>query len=123
MKKHIILLLVTGMSMLLATSCGFLEDYLDKAPESGLTEDIVFTKYANFKLFFDAVYDGRKYYSGSWRNTWNYKSCCPLWMDCWDQKYCINSTTDMMDQGRYMEGQAWKSGMSPFHYRAPSGAT
>ncbi len=29
-----------------------LEDYLDKAPESGLTEDIVFTKYANFKTVF-----------------------------------------------------------------------
>ena len=99
-----------GMSLMFLNSCSFLEDYLDKAPESGLTDEIVFTKYANFKLFFDAVYDGRKYYSGSWRNTWNYKSCCPLWMDLWDQKYCLNSTTNACDQGRYMEGQAWKSG-------------
>ena len=110
MKKHYILLLIVGMSMLMATSCGFLEDYLDKAPESGLTEDIVFTKYANFKLFFDAVYNGRKYYNNGWRDTWNYACCTPLYMDCWDQKYCINSTTDACDQGRYMEGQAWKSG-------------
>lgn len=108
MKKQIILLMLTGMSLVLPTSC--LKEYLDKAPESGLTEEIVFTKYANFKLFFDAVYDGRKYYNGDWRTTWNYKTCTPLYMDFWDQKYCINSTTDMCDQGRYMEGQAWKSG-------------
>jgi hypothetical protein len=108
MKKHFIPLLIAGMSLVFTTSC--LKQYLDKAPESGLTEDIVFTKYANFKSFFDAIYDGRKYYSGSYRDTWNYKSTLPLYMDLWDQKYCINSTTDACDQGRYMEGQAWKSG-------------
>jgi len=110
MKKHYILLILLGMSLAFTTSCSFLEDYLNKAPESGLTEDIVFTKYANFRLFFDAVYDGRKYYNNGWRDTWNYKSMCPLYIDTWDQKYCINSTTDACDQGRYMEGQAWKSG-------------
>jgi hypothetical protein len=108
MKKRFILLLITGTSLLLTTSC--LKEYLDKAPESGLTEDIVFTKYANFKLFFDAVYDGRKMYNGSYSGNWNYKSTLPLYMDCWDQKYSINSTTDAIDQGRYMEGHAWKSG-------------
>ncbi|MDO9341257.1 MAG: RagB/SusD family nutrient uptake outer membrane protein [Bacteroidales bacterium] len=108
MKKHFILLLITGMSLVLTTSC--LKDYLDKAPESGLTEDIVFTKYANFKLFFDANYNGRKYYNNGWRDTWNYKTTTPFYIDEWDQKYCINSTTDACDQGRYMEGQAWKSG-------------
>jgi hypothetical protein len=106
MKKYFILLF-TVLSLLLTTSC--LKKYLDKAPESGLTEDLVFTKYANFKLFFDAVYDGRKWYNGSYAGTWNYKSTLPLYMDTWDQKYCINSTTDLHDQGRYMEGQAWKS--------------
>lgn len=109
MKKYFIILI--AFAGLLLTSCEkFLEDYLNKAPESGLTEDVVYTKYANFKSFFDAVYDGRKYYNGDWRSTWNYKTCLPLYMDTWDQKYCINSTTDACDQGRYMEGQAWKSG-------------
>jgi hypothetical protein len=108
MKRYFILLLITGMSLILTTSC--LKEYLDKAPESGLTEDIVFTKYANFRLFFDAIYNGRKYYNNGWRDTWNYSTCTPLYMDLWDQKYCINSTTDACDQGRYMEGQAWKSG-------------
>jgi hypothetical protein len=111
MKKHLILVSVLSMSMILITSCKkFLNDYLDKAPESGLTEDVVFTKYANFKLFFDALYSGQKYYNAGWRDTWNYRSCTPLYMDTWDQKYCLNSTTDAIDQGRYMEGHAWKSG-------------
>ncbi len=108
MKKQLILLLITGMSLFLTTSC--LEEYLDKAPESGLTEDVVFTKYANFKLFFDANYDGRKWYANGWRDTWNYKSTTPFYIDQWDQKYAMNSTTDAADQGRYMEGHAWKSG-------------
>jgi hypothetical protein len=108
MKKHLILLLAIGMILVLTTSC--LKEYLDKAPEQGMTEDMVFTKYANFKLFFDAVYSGQKYYSGGWRDTWNYRSATPFYMDLWDQKYCINSTTDAIDQGRYMEGHAWKSG-------------
>jgi hypothetical protein len=33
-----------------------------------------------------------------------------LYWDLWDQKYSIESVTDASDQGRYMEGQAWKSG-------------
>jgi len=53
MKKYFILIFVV-LSMLPTTSC--LKKYLDKAPESGLTEDIVFTKYANFKLFFDEAW-------------------------------------------------------------------
>jgi hypothetical protein len=108
MKKRIILLMITGMSLMLTTSC--LKEYLDKAPESGLTDEQVFSKYANFKLFFDAVYDGRKYYSGSYRDTWNIKSLHPLYFDNWDQKYPLISTTDWSDNGRYMEGHAWKSG-------------
>lgn len=108
MKKQLILLLITGMSLFLTTSC--LKEYLDKAPESGLTEDLVFTKYANFKLFFDANYDGRKWYNNGWRDTWNYKSTTPFYIDQWDQKWAFISSTDAADQGRYMEGHAFKSG-------------
>ncbi|MCX6334596.1 MAG: RagB/SusD family nutrient uptake outer membrane protein, partial [Bacteroidia bacterium] len=101
---------IMGMGLAFTTSCSWFNGYLDKAPESGLTDDLVFTKYANFRQFFDACYNGRKYYNGGWVTTWNYQVCCPLYVDTWDQKYCINSTTDACDQGRYMEGQAWKSG-------------
>ncbi len=54
MKKYIILFLsILGGSVLL-TSC--LEKYLDKAPESGLNEDGVFTKYDNAFKYLDYVF-------------------------------------------------------------------
>lgn len=89
------------------TSC--LEDYLDKAPESGLSEDEIFTKYDNFKQFFYSVYEGRKYYSGGWRD-YNIKTAFPLYFSQWDQKYSWEGITDAADQGRYMEGHTFKSG-------------
>jgi hypothetical protein len=113
MKRFIILLLFTGLFMFIAPSC--LEDYLDKAPESGLTEDEIFTKYVNFKLFFNAVYEGQKYYSGgsAWRD-YNIKTAFPLYFSFWDQKYSLEGMTDAADQGRYMEGHTFKSGSCSF---------
>jgi starch-binding outer membrane protein, SusD/RagB family len=55
MKKYIILFLCMGVGSLFLNSC--LEKYLDKAPESGLTEDMVFSKYDNTRLYFDYVYN------------------------------------------------------------------
>lgn len=105
MKKYILLfILIWGL--LFTTSC--LNDYLDKAPESGLTEDEVFTNLANFKLFFDAVYDGRKEWDG-W-DQYNIKCAFAVNFDFWDQKYGWEGVTDCADGGRYMEGHAWRSG-------------
>lgn len=107
MKKYIFIVLLVMVSMIIAPSC--LEDYLDQAPESGLSQEEVFTKYENFKLFFDAVYEGRKYFSGGWRD-YNIRTGFPLYFNMWDQKYGWEGMTDCADQGRYMEGQAFKSG-------------
>ena len=90
MKKYIILIFV-GVFAFLLPSC--LEKYLDKAPESGLTKEDVFSKYENFKLFFDAVYNR----SGNI----NIKSAYPLWFDMSTDKFTWESLTDMADQGRY----------------------
>jgi hypothetical protein len=111
MKKYILLLILAGFMVILPTSCvdEFLNDYLDKAPEQGLPEDQVFSRLANFKSFFDAVYQGTQRYSGNWRD-FNIKYCFPFFWDAWDQKYSSESVTDAADMGRYMEGQAWKSG-------------
>lgn len=111
MKKFIILLLFTGISVFIAPSC--LEDYLDKAPESGLSEDEIFTKYENFKQFFYAVYEGQKSYNNNWRD-YNIKTAFPLYFSFWDQKYSLEGMTDAADQGRYMEGHAFKSGSCSF---------
>lgn len=110
MKRLIILLALAG-TMFLMNSC--LEDYLDKAPESGLSEDEIFTKYENFKQFFDGVYEGQKMYNGNWRD-YNIKTAFPLYFSFWDQKYSTEGMTDAADQGRYMEGHTFKSGSCSF---------
>ena len=106
MKKFLIVILM-GMTFLTVTSC--LEEYLDKAPESGLTEEEIFTKYDNFKQFFYGVYEGQKYYSDGWRE-FNIKNAFPRYFSHWDQKYSWEGLTDAADQGRYMEGHTFKSG-------------
>jgi hypothetical protein len=115
MKKYILLLMLAGFMVILPTSCvdDFLNNYLDKAPEQGLPEDQVFSRLSNFKSFFDAVYAGRQQNAGTWAGGWsdyNIKLCFPLYWNSWDQKYSMESVTDAADMGRYMEGQAWKSG-------------
>lgn len=106
MKKFLIVMLM-GMTFLTVTSC--LEEYLDKAPESGLSEEEIFTKYDNFKQFFYGVYEGQKYYSDNWYE-YNIKNAFPLYFSQWDQKYSWEGMTDAADQGRYMEGHTFKSG-------------
>ena len=93
MKKFLIVILM-GMTFLTVTSC--LEEYLDKAPESGLTEEEIFTKYDNFKQFFYGVYEGQKYYSGGWRE-FNIKNAFPRYFSHWDQKYSWEGLTDAAD--------------------------
>lgn len=56
MKKYIILLLIVGVGSLFLSSC--LEKYLDKAPESGMNSEAVFSKYENAKKYFDFVFSG-----------------------------------------------------------------
>lgn len=106
MKKILIITLLAGVTLVLPTSC--LKKYLDKAPNQGLTDEQIFTKLANFKLFFDAVYAGTTY--GTAWNDYNIKNAFPLYFAVWDQKYSYEDVTDAADAGRYMEGQAWKSG-------------
>ncbi|MCA1759320.1 MAG: RagB/SusD family nutrient uptake outer membrane protein, partial [Bacteroidales bacterium] len=111
MKRIILILILAGTSMFIAPSC--LEDYLDKAPESGLSEDEIFTKYDNFKNFFYAVYEGQKRYNNNWRD-YNIKTAFPFYFGNWDQKYTLEGMTDAADQGRYMEGHTFKSGSCSF---------
>ena len=106
-RKYTIIFLCLGLIMFSYTSC--LEDYLNKAPESGLSEDDVFSNYENFKLFFDAVYKGRTT-SGSSSYNVNIQTAFPLYFCFWDQRYTWEALTDMCDQGRLMESQSIKGG-------------
>ncbi len=107
MKKYIILLLMTGI-MMVTPSC--LEEYLDQAPESGLNEEEIFSKYANFRQYLYGVYEGQKYFGTSGWRDYNIKNAFPLYFNSWDQKYTWEGVTDAADMGRYMEGHTMKSG-------------
>ena len=54
MKKHIILFISLGFCLLLNTAC--MDKFLDVSPETGISEDVIFTKYENMKKFFDYIY-------------------------------------------------------------------
>lgn len=97
--KRYFLLPVALMCMFIHTSC---TDYLDKAPESGLTEEEVFGKYVNFKNFFNTVYSGQK--------NRNIKCSFPLYFAAWDQKFSMEALTELADNGRLIAGQTIKGG-------------
>lgn len=105
MKKLIILVLSISLTL---TSCW--DDYLDKAPESGLTTEDVFSKYENFKLFFNAVYEGTSiaptttsYYD------YNIKTSYSLYLSIGDFRCTWEALTETADMGR-INRQAIKQG-------------
>jgi hypothetical protein len=99
-KRYSIIFLGIILTMLFQTSC--LEDYLDQAPEAGLSEEAVFTKYENFKSYFNKVYTGS--------DNMNIKNGFSLFFNIWNQKCMIESFTDASDQGRLMLAQTIKGG-------------
>ncbi len=82
------------------TSC--LDEYLNVSPESGLDDEAVFTKYENFKKFFDVVYSdyGNYAIATAYPLHWSYSS----------QKFTLESLTDMCDMGRLQLSQPFKRG-------------
>jgi starch-binding outer membrane protein, SusD/RagB family len=101
--------------MLSATSC--LNEYLDKSPDSGLSESEVFSKYDNFQKYFNAVYNGpntkmRPYY--------------PLMFNLNSTKFTTDGLTDICDMARLGTCQTIKLGdgqsaIRPFGYNDYSG--
>ncbi len=81
------------------TSC--LEEYLDKAPDAGLDEKEVFSKYANFKSYFYSVYSGANF---------NIKAHYPLWFAGNNQKFTMEGLTDLCDMTRIQRCQPGKQG-------------
>ncbi|WP_025761218.1 RagB/SusD family nutrient uptake outer membrane protein [Dyadobacter tibetensis] len=107
MKKYFTRLVAATVLLVAPVSC--IKDFLEKAPESGLTTTDVFTKYENFKKFFDAIYEGTKQEGGTWRG-YNIKLAYASYLNFWDQKYTLESLTDMSDMGRLMDAQVIKNG-------------
>lgn len=100
MKKYIIIFYLV-LGILFSSSCS---DYLGQAPESsGLTEEDVFTNYENFKLFFDAVYDGNK------SDNLNIKTGYPLFFML-NQKSSWEGITELSDPCRFNSTHIIKGG-------------
>lgn len=106
MKRFIIKTLTLFLFLFILGSC---EEYLDKAPDAGLTNEDVFEKYANFKLFFDASYNGRITDGSNYREV-NIRTGYPLWHAMWDQKTMFDALTEIADAGRLFRAQDWKQG-------------
>lgn len=98
MKNHINILL---LFLTLSAATGCLNEYLDRAPDAGLSEAEVFTKYANFKNYFYAVYNGANY---------NIKGHYPLHWAQNSQKLTMEELTDMCDKTRIQRAQSIKLG-------------
>ena len=80
---------------------GCLNEYLDRAPDAGLTETEVFTKYANFKSYFFSVYNGSGF---------NIRCHYPLHWCMNSQKLTLEELTDMCDKTRIQRAQPIKLG-------------
>lgn len=98
MKKYI-LLFIAAIGLSIQFSC---TDYLDKAPESGLSEEDVFSKLANFKKFFYTVYEGKE--------NKNIKCAHSLYIAAWDQRFGLEAMTELADTGRPTSARAIKGG-------------
>ena len=103
MKKHLKIIVLAGLLAFILPSC--LESYLNEAPDAGLTTDVVFSKYTNMRLYFDAVYDGT-HPNG---NDYNIKTAHPLYFSL-RMEYTWDGMTDMSDNGRQYESQSIKAG-------------
>lgn len=100
MKKYIQYSIFFSSILLLFSSC--LNDYLDVSPESGLTEEEVFSKYENALSFFDYVYADNEEaaISNAFKLHWSFST----------QKFSLEALTDVVDPGRLQQGQNYKSG-------------
>lgn len=85
-----------------AGSQSCLNEYLDKAPDAGLNEKEVFSKYANFKSYFNAVY--------AEKTTSAIRAHYPMWFVGNNQKYTMEALTDMCDMTRIQRCQPGKMG-------------
>ncbi len=97
--RHILAPALAAVLTLSSTSC--LNAYLDRSPDSGLSEEEVFSKYENYKSFFYAAYTG----SNS-----KIRAFHPLTFAFNNQKFTFEGITDMCDMARLTNPQAIKLG-------------
>ena len=98
--KDIKYILFTIVLCMVCFSC---EKFLDKSPESGLTTEIVFSKFENFRSFFDAVYGGTSKDDPTAPSTWyefNIKTGYNLYLTASAFRSTWEALTETADMGR-----------------------
>ncbi len=109
MERKFTTYIASAALLLLFFMTGCIEDYLDKAPESGLSKEEVFSKRENFRNYFEAVYSGgRKDVYGT-TGDWNIKCAYPLKMNLMND-YPWSCLTDEADGGRLKDTQTIRQG-------------
>ena len=98
--KRIILNAILALCATVSVT-GCLNEYLDRAPDAGLTDSEVFSKYANFKSYFYSVYGGSGF---------NIRCHYPLHWCMNSQKLTLEELTDMCDKTRIQRAQSIKLG-------------
>lgn len=101
-----ILSIIVGLMAFFSTSC---TDYLDKSPESGLTEAEVFGRFSNYKLYFNSIFYGTFIKETS--KNFNVWKGYPMGIELWDQRFLIDGTTELSDLGKTEWGLSWKQGI------------
>ncbi len=97
--KKIVNILILCLAVIAAPGC--LNEYLDRAPDAGLSEAEVFGKYANFKSYFYSVYGGANF---------NIRCHYPLHACMNSQKITLEELTDMCDKTRIQRAQEIRLG-------------
>ena len=95
------LLVSAALAVMASTVTSCLNAYLDRSPDSGLSEEEVFSKYQNYKSFFYAAYSGADSKLTAFH---------PLTFAFNDQKFTFEGITDMCDMARLTNSQIIKMG-------------
>lgn len=95
MKKYIVLFFCAGLFSFFSSSCT--KQYLDKTPQSGMPETVVFSKYENMMKYFRSVYEG----------TWNIKLAYPFQATLLGYKGSWDAFTELDDQGQISGSPQW----------------
>ncbi len=95
------LVILVSIILVITTSCSEFEEYLDKSPESTLSEKDIFTDYSNFKSYLYRCYSGNDDATNT-LNTYNNLRCTyPLYYG--NNKTSWDALSDVCDGGRMLQ--------------------
>lgn len=86
--------MICGLMAISISSC---EDFLDISPDSGISEEELFTKIGNVELYFNAVYPA-------------IANGHPMYMSLWNHKWTLEQATEAAEPGCIRPSQSIRNG-------------